>query len=239
VGTSSDEGLNSPERCHLPPPPPPPPAPQVNTPANLKNLATAAKDAGYKFVYKGKIHLSKPIDPDYTWAAEDALQYGFTRWNFPDGGANQSLAESGGSPTFNDQRFMESNGSVAEGKEGVLQWILQEAAQSQPFFLVVSLINPRECRARCALRAGWGLWGGGGLFARGGSGGRGVGGALVSRAKAGCLDPTSRTPPPPHRRRRPVLPCAVQRVGVLHGSADGRHPASADLQRVAADQGAQ
>lgn len=45
---------------------------------------------------------------------------------------------------------MESEGPVEKGEEGALQWILQQAVRSQPFFLVISLVNPREC---------WGLWG--------------------------------------------------------------------------------
>lgn len=118
--------------------------PQVNTPDKLKNLATAAKDAGYSVVYKGKMHLSKPISADYTWSSDDALKYGWTRWNYPDGGANQSLSEAGGSPAFNDRRFMESNGTAESGKEGALQWLLTEAEKSQPFFLVISLINPHD-----------------------------------------------------------------------------------------------
>lgn len=52
---------------------------QVNTPTNLKGLAHAAREAGYKVVYKGKMHLSKPLNPDYTWSSADALQYGWTR----------------------------------------------------------------------------------------------------------------------------------------------------------------
>lgn len=40
---------------------PAPTAPtQVNTPNNLRNLATAARDAGYSVVYKGKMHVSTP-----------------------------------------------------------------------------------------------------------------------------------------------------------------------------------
>jgi choline-sulfatase len=39
---------------------------------------------------------------------------------------------------------MESTGTAESGNEGVLQWILAEAEKSQPFFLVVSLINPHD-----------------------------------------------------------------------------------------------
>ena len=62
--------------------------PQCNLPDDLPNLATAAKAAGYEVVYKGKMHLTKPANPDYTWSSVDAANYGFKRWNFPDSGAN-------------------------------------------------------------------------------------------------------------------------------------------------------
>jgi hypothetical protein len=40
--------------------------PQVNTPADLINMAAAAEAAGYDVVYKGKFHLTKPGNPDFT-----------------------------------------------------------------------------------------------------------------------------------------------------------------------------
>ena len=40
--------------------------PQVNTPADVPNLATAAEAAGYEVVYKGKMHLTKPVNADGT-----------------------------------------------------------------------------------------------------------------------------------------------------------------------------
>ena len=39
---------------------------------------------------------------------------------------------------------MTDNGTVADGDEGVLAYINSVAAQSQPFFLVVSLVNPHD-----------------------------------------------------------------------------------------------
>lgn len=40
--------------------------PQVDTPADLPNLAKAAAAAGYEVVYKGKMHLTKPGNADYS-----------------------------------------------------------------------------------------------------------------------------------------------------------------------------
>ena len=118
--------------------------PQRDTPDDLPGLAAAAAAAGYEVVYKGKMHLAKPINPDFSWTASDALRFGFTRWNYPDAGANQSLFEAGGSPAFNDRRFMESEGSVDAGEEGVFQYLRRRAADPRPFFLVVSLVNPHD-----------------------------------------------------------------------------------------------
>lgn len=131
--------------------------PQVETPDDLPNLATAARAAGYEegVVFKGKLHLTKPRNEDYSWSSADALKYGFSRWNYPDAGSNQSLSEAGGSPAFNDRRFMESVGPESEGKEGVFQFLRERGAaaarspsspinRKKPWFLVISLVNPHD-----------------------------------------------------------------------------------------------
>lgn len=121
--------------------------PQVElpTPDIIPNLATVAAAAGFKqVVYKGKSHLNKPSSPDYVWQPSDLGKYGFSRWNCPDAGANQSLSEAGGSYANNDYRFMYSEGNVEDCEEGALQYIASEAAQNQPFFLVISLVNPHD-----------------------------------------------------------------------------------------------
>ena len=116
--------------------------PQVELPQNFKNLASVMAAAGYNVVYKGKWHLSKPAGTD--WAPSDVGKYGFTRWNPPDAGANQDKDQEGGGSVDNDGRYMTSEGSVAAGDEGVLQFLNSVAAQQQPFFLIVSLINPHD-----------------------------------------------------------------------------------------------
>ena len=45
--------------------------------------------AGYNVVYKGKWHCSKPAKNEDA-EPSDLEKYGFTRWNPPDAGANQT-----------------------------------------------------------------------------------------------------------------------------------------------------
>jgi arylsulfatase A-like enzyme len=115
--------------------------PQVELPVDLKNLATVMRAAGYNVVYKGKWHCSKPATPEDAVPA-DLEKYGFQRWNPPDAGANQSVPEAGGGFVDNDGRFMDSTGEGAN--EGVLQYLGSTAAQQQPFFMVISLVNPHD-----------------------------------------------------------------------------------------------
>jgi len=117
--------------------------PQVELATSFKNLASVAASAGYTPVYKGKFHCTKPANGS-TWVPEDVNQYGFTRWDPPDAGANQSLPEEGGGVYDNDGRFMNSQGTAAEGTEGAVQYLATTAAHSQPFFMVVSLVNPHD-----------------------------------------------------------------------------------------------
>jgi choline-sulfatase len=117
--------------------------PQVELPTSLRNPATVMAAAGYNVVYKGKWHCSKPAEKEHTVPA-DLEKYGFKRWNPPDAGANQEVSEAGGGKVDNDGRFMESVGNPAEGSEGVLQYLSSAAARQQPFFMVISLVNPHD-----------------------------------------------------------------------------------------------
>ncbi len=74
----------------------------------------------------------------------DLAAYGFSRWNPPDAGANQDVSEAGGGSVDNDGRYMNSVGNAADGTEGVLQYLGSTAAQQQPFFMVISLVNPHD-----------------------------------------------------------------------------------------------
>jgi arylsulfatase A-like enzyme len=116
---------------------------ELPRPPALSNLATVMKAAGYNVIYKGKWHCSKPAQKEDAQPS-DLERYGFTRWNPPDAGANQSVPEAGGGFIDNDGRFIESVGSPEAGDEGVMQYLSSAAAQQQPFFLVISLVNPHD-----------------------------------------------------------------------------------------------
>jgi choline-sulfatase len=122
---------------------PAPQYPQVELTTTFKNPASVAAAAGYTPVYKGKFHCNKPANGS-TWVPSDVNQYGFTRWDPPDAGANQDVSEEGGGVYDNDGRFMNSQGTPEAGTEGAVQYLSSTAAQSQPFFMVVSLVNPHD-----------------------------------------------------------------------------------------------
>jgi choline-sulfatase len=117
--------------------------PQVELATSFKNPATVAAAAGYTPVYKGKFHCNKPANGS-TWVPSDVNQYGFTRWDPPDAGANQNPPEAGGGSYDNDGRYMNSQGTPAAGTEGAVQYLSSAAAQSQPFLMIVSLVNPHD-----------------------------------------------------------------------------------------------
>jgi choline-sulfatase len=115
--------------------------PQVELPTDLANLATVMKAAGYNVVYKGKWHCSKPAEKEHAVPA-DLEKYGFDRWDPPDAGANQTVPEAGGGYVDNDGRFVDSVGAGAS--EGALQYLDSFASGEQPFFMVISLVNPHD-----------------------------------------------------------------------------------------------
>jgi choline-sulfatase len=121
--------------------------PQHEMPLDLPNPATVMAAAGYSTPYKGKFHLTKPIKPDGTWAPHDVEKYGFQVWNPPDAGANQDPSEFGGGCADNDGRFMDADGSIVGGDQGVLAYLKSDAPKKGPFFLVVSLVNPHDVLA--------------------------------------------------------------------------------------------
>lgn len=116
---------------------------EMPRPPDLTNPATVTRAAGYTPVYKGKWHCSKPAIKEDAQPS-DLAKYGWDRWNPPDAGANQTVPEAGGGYVDNDGRFIESVGSNEEGKEGVMQYLSSVAAKQQPFFLVISLVNPHD-----------------------------------------------------------------------------------------------
>ena len=116
--------------------------PQVELSLEFANIASVLGAAGYKTIYKGKWHLSKMKGSQ--WQPSDVGIYGFDGWNPPDAGANQEISEEGGGNVNNDGRFMDSTGSSASGNEGALEYLSSNAAREQPFFMVISLVNPHD-----------------------------------------------------------------------------------------------
>jgi len=116
--------------------------PQVELPLDLKNIATVMSAAGYNVAYKGKWHLSKPAGK--YWVPSDVGRYGFQRWDPQDAGANQDIDQAGGGTPNNDGRFMHDDGAWQAGREGALAYLTSQAAAQQPFFLIISLVNPHD-----------------------------------------------------------------------------------------------
>ncbi len=119
----------------------------------MQNIGTVATACGFNAIYKGKWHCAKPLDSGGTWVPGDLSQYGFARWNPQDAGANQDLSEAGGAPSAptstqnSDSRFMFDDGDVSTGNEGVVTFLNSLAVAQQPFFLVISLVNPHDVLA--------------------------------------------------------------------------------------------
>jgi choline-sulfatase len=138
---------------------PAPQYPQVELATDVINIGTVMAAAGYATPYKGKWHCSKaaavntapaqqpPCTPGEGWVPEDVNKYGFARWNPQDAGANQFICQAGGGIVNNDARFMTDDGDADAGEEGVLPYLRSQAAQEQPFFLTVSLVNPHDVLA--------------------------------------------------------------------------------------------
>ncbi len=122
----------------------PPQYPQVELSTDFKNPASVTAAAGYTPVYKGKFHCVKPANGS-TWQPSDVNQYGFTRWDPPDAGANQSAA-GGGRRLLRQRRplhHLPGNASRPGPRERS-SISSSAAAQDQPFFMVVSLVNPHD-----------------------------------------------------------------------------------------------
>ena len=118
--------------------------PQAQFPLDLPNIATVMSAAGFNVVYKGKWHCSKPPGRGRHWVRGNVGRYGFARWNPQDAGANQDLDQAGGGITDNDGRFMTDDGAWQAGREGALPYLRSVATQQQPFFLIISLVNPHD-----------------------------------------------------------------------------------------------
>lgn len=122
----------------------PPRNPQQTLPVDLPNLATVMSAAGYSTPYRGKFHLA---DPNGIETPGNVNQYGFEGWNPPDAGGNTAHYLFGGGFANNDGRFMNDDGPVMYGQQGILSYLKSNPAKEKPFFMVCSLVNPHDVLA--------------------------------------------------------------------------------------------
>lgn len=99
--------------------------PPQNLPTQLPNLATVLQKAGYQTNWRGKWHL-------LAQTAYNLKAYHFAGWDPPDAGT--SLGNDGTLGIHNDGRY---------AADAVT--FLQNYQSSDPFLLVVSLVNPHDC----------------------------------------------------------------------------------------------
>lgn len=118
----------------------------------LKDVGSVLTNQGYKVIWKGKWHLTLPIDGEYKWTKKDILamqnNYDLQGWNPPDAGdaitniikdktgMYSGLMTLGGGTANNDGRF-------TYGDNGVLEE-LDTLGRDEPFCLFISLVNPHD-----------------------------------------------------------------------------------------------
>jgi len=107
----------------------------------------AAADPAYPLIWKGKWHLSFPMSGG-SWTEADianlAQTYDVQQWNPPDAGTSLSgTATLGGGKGQNDRRFVCGPAAPGIPAESVLDFI-NNCSGTDPFCLVVSLVNPHD-----------------------------------------------------------------------------------------------
>ncbi|KAB2912821.1 MAG: sulfatase-like hydrolase/transferase [Bacteroidetes bacterium] len=140
---------------------------QVMMSSDLPNMGKMMASAGYDVVFKGKWHLTKPVNyivdeelgiNQLYWTAEDVKhiseRWGFNGWNAPDAGDNMNIANFGGGTVNNDGRFVSGNGEAALYGPQPKEKLYEESILSffekynpetdKPFCLIVSLVNPHD-----------------------------------------------------------------------------------------------
>lgn len=123
--------------------------------------ALLKEQAGYEVIWKGKWHLSLPLEGQ-SWTEKDINnfeeRYSLSDWNPPDAGttveiANDGLKTLGGGFANNDGRFLEgitpNDSQQTPGfGENILECIARisktPADQRQPFCLFISFVNPHD-----------------------------------------------------------------------------------------------
>jgi choline-sulfatase len=109
-------------------------------PLGTATLATHLRERGYHVALKGKWHLTKPVNGEWSPADSDRIErdFGFADWEPPDAGGDAKAESFGGGYA----------GSTGMGWDEdytrqVERW-LTRADLPEPFCLVVNLVNPHD-----------------------------------------------------------------------------------------------
>lgn len=139
-------------------------APLFPLQSHQMNLARMMGEAGYRVAYKGKWHLSVPVqvgppgvfsENDTGWSsadiAEHARAYDVPGWNPPDAGTTEfSLPTMGGGWADNDGRITSgASGAPRQTRgwgESAIEFLdaYARSDRQEPFCLFVSLVNPHD-----------------------------------------------------------------------------------------------
>lgn len=148
-----------------------PPTTGIPSAKELMDIGSLLKDKSeYEVVWKGKWHLSPPLDGGHDWTFKDITnlqkKYDIFRWNPPDAGTAitehiknpngsdfNGLTTLGGGYANNDGRFVQGmtqgNSKQTQGYgESAIAYIEKIAStdpeKRKPFCLFVSLVNPHD-----------------------------------------------------------------------------------------------
>jgi hypothetical protein len=120
--------------------------PQAELPLHLANMASHGR-SGVCDPLQGQVPPDQTSQPEWDLRARGRQQIRLQRWNPQDAGANQAPNEFGGGDADNDGRSIHDNGPMQEGEEGPLYCLKYSLPTDQPFFLVVSLVDPHDVLA--------------------------------------------------------------------------------------------
>jgi len=123
--------------------------------SSQNNLARTLAAAGYHVAYKGKWHLTRPVNrPGIrpgTWTEHDIAvlkeRFGYGEWNPPDAGNSLgSLKTLGAGKAQHDRRYLTgttTKSGVPGLGESAIEF-LKHHDRREPFCLFVSLVNPHD-----------------------------------------------------------------------------------------------
>lgn len=125
VDTLTSGGTESPDEPQLP--------------VTFQNMAKVLASAGYNVQYRGKWHMSKGANGgDLT--TSDVAAYGFKGWVEPDAGEDTAPENFGGGEANHDTNY-------AQQAAAFLSSQTPQSTTTQPFALIVSLVNPHDVLA--------------------------------------------------------------------------------------------